>query len=91
MTAYEMMLSESQERMLLVVEKGSEREYEAICEKYGLACAAVGRVTADGMLRLLHHGEVAAEVPVDALTEKAPVYQRTAQVSHVYALIRQWK
>lgn len=86
MTAYEMMLSESQERMLLVVEKGSEREYEAICEKYGLACAAVGRVTADGMLRLLHHGEVAAEVPVDALTEKAPVYQRTAQVSHVYGL-----
>lgn len=86
MTPYEMMLSESQERMLLVVEKGSEPEYEAICAKYGLACVAIGRVTTDGMLRLLHKGAVAAEVPVDALTAKAPVYQRTAQVSHVYGL-----
>ncbi|HHX02107.1 MAG TPA: phosphoribosylformylglycinamidine synthase subunit PurL [Firmicutes bacterium] len=86
MTPYEMMLSESQERMLLVVEKGSEHEYETICEKYGLACVTVGRVTTDGQLRLFHEGQIAAEVPVDALTAKAPVYNRTAQVAHVFGL-----
>ena len=74
MTAYEMMLSESQERMLIVVKAGREEEIKAIFEKYDLDAVAVGRVTDDKMLRLLHNGEVVAEVPADALAEDAPVY-----------------
>ncbi|MCP3762321.1 phosphoribosylformylglycinamidine synthase subunit PurL [Domibacillus sp. A3M-37] len=76
MTPYEMMLSESQERMLIVVEKGREKEIEDLFSKYGLEAASVGVVTDDKMLRLLHKGEVAAEVPVDALAEDAPVYHK---------------
>ncbi|MBS7345393.1 MAG: phosphoribosylformylglycinamidine synthase subunit PurL [Caryophanon sp.] len=74
MSAYEMMLSESQERMLIVVKTGREDEIKAIFEKYDLDAVAVGRVTDDKMLRLLHKGEVVAEVPADALAEDAPVY-----------------
>jgi phosphoribosylformylglycinamidine synthase subunit PurL len=74
MTAYEMMLSESQERMLIVVKAGREEEIKAIFEKYDLDAVAVGRVTDDKMLRLLHKGEVVAEVLADALAEDAPVY-----------------
>ena len=76
MTAYEMMLSESQERMLLVVEKGREHEIVELFEKYDLHAVSVGRVTDDKMLRLLHNGEVVAELPVDALAEEAPVYHK---------------
>lgn len=76
MTAYEMMLSESQERMLLVVKKGREDEIKAIFDKYDLDAVAIGRVTDDKMLRLLHNGEVVAEVPADALAEDAPVYHK---------------
>lgn len=76
MTPYEMMLSESQERMLVVVEKGREEEVVKIIEKWGLHSQVIGRVTDDGKLRLLHHGEVVADVPVDSLAEDAPVYNR---------------
>lgn len=76
MTPYEMMLSESQERMLIIIEKGREPEVEKLFEKYGLEAASIGRVTDDGMLRLLHKGEVVAEVPADALAEDAPVYHK---------------
>ncbi|OCA82940.1 phosphoribosylformylglycinamidine synthase subunit PurL [Pseudobacillus wudalianchiensis] len=76
MTPYEMMLSESQERMLIVIKKGREKEIEELFAKYGLEAATVGRVTDDGMLRLLHKGEVVAEVPADALAEDAPVYYK---------------
>lgn len=76
MTPYEMMLSESQERMLIVVEKGREKEIEDLFAKYDLEAASVGVVTDDKMLRLLHKGEVAAEIPVDALAEDAPVYHK---------------
>ncbi len=79
MTAYEMMLSESQERMLLVVKKGREDEIKAIFDKYGLDAVAIGRVTDDKMLRLLHNGEVVAEVPADALAEDAPVYHKPSK------------
>ena len=61
MTAYEMMLSESQERMLIVVKKGREEEIVKIFEKYDLDAVAVGQVTDDKMLRLIHNGEVVAE------------------------------
>lgn len=80
MTAYEMMLSESQERMLIVVKKGREQEIEDLFSKYGLEAVAVGKVTDDKMLRLIHRGEVVANVPADALAEEAPVYHKPSSV-----------
>ncbi|MFT9820765.1 phosphoribosylformylglycinamidine synthase subunit PurL [Lysinibacillus sp. NPDC056185] len=85
MTAYEMMLSESQERMLLVVKKGREDEIKAIFDKYDLDAVAIGRVTDDKMLRLLHNGEVVAEVLADALAEDAPVYHKPSAEPAYYA------
>src|SRR5262245_56065066 len=76
MTAYEIMLSESQERMLLVAEKAKEREVFEVFHKWGLDAVTVGRVTDDGLLRVLHHGELVAEIPNKALADEAPVYQR---------------
>ncbi len=76
MTAYEMMLSESQERMLLVIERGREQEIVDIFDKYDLEAVSVGHVTDDKMLRLRHNGEVVCELPVDALAEEAPVYHK---------------
>ncbi len=76
MTPYEMMLSESQERMLLVAERGREREVFDVFHKWGLDAVEVGRVTADGMLRVLNHGEVTAEIPAHALAEEGPRYER---------------
>jgi len=76
MTPYEMMLSESQERMLIVVKKGREQEIIDLFSKYGLEAVAVGKVTDDKKLRLIHRGEVVAEVPTDALAEDAPVYYK---------------
>jgi phosphoribosylformylglycinamidine synthase subunit PurL len=80
MTAYEMMLSESQERMLIVVKKGREQEIVDLFSKYDLEAVAVGKVTDDKMLRLLHHGKVVADVPADALAEEAPVYHKPSAV-----------
>ncbi|TKI53031.1 phosphoribosylformylglycinamidine synthase subunit PurL [Lysinibacillus mangiferihumi] len=85
MTAYEMMLSESQERMLLVVKKGRENEIKAIFDKYDLDAVAIGVVTDDKMLRLLHKGEVVANVPADALAEDAPVYHKPSAEPAYYA------
>jgi len=85
MTAYEMMLSESQERMLLVVKKGREDEIKAIFDKYDLDAVAIGRVTDDKMLRLLHNGQIVAEVPADALAEDAPVYHKPSAEPAYYA------
>ena len=76
MTPYEIMLSESQERMLLVVKKGREREVEEIFEKWDLHAARVGVVTDDGLLRVMNSGEVVAEIPTTALVDDAPVYHR---------------
>src|SRR6202020_1659578 len=67
MTAYEMMLSESQERMLLVAEKGREQEVLSVFEKWGLDAVEIGRVTDDGLVRVLHHGKIAAEIPAHPL------------------------
>jgi phosphoribosylformylglycinamidine synthase subunit PurL len=79
MTAYEMMLSESQERMLIVVTKGREQEIKDLFTKYDLEAVAIGTVTDDKKLRLLQHGEVVADVPVDALAEDAPVYHKPSK------------
>ncbi len=81
MTAYEMMLSESQERMLLVAETGRENEVVAVFKKWGLDAVTIGRVTNDGMLRLLHHGKVEAEIDTRALADEAPRYDRPHNVA----------
>jgi phosphoribosylformylglycinamidine synthase len=76
MTPYEIMLSESQERMLLVVKRGREAEVERIFEKWDLHAAHIGEVTGDGMLRVRSSGTVVAEIPNKALVDDAPVYDR---------------
>jgi phosphoribosylformylglycinamidine synthase II len=76
MTPYEIMLSESQERMLLVAQKGREEEVFRIFQKWGLDAVEIGRVTSDAKMRVLEHGEVVAEIPNAALTDDAPVYKR---------------
>ncbi len=76
MTAYEMMLSESQERMLLVAERGREKEVLKVFAKWGLDAVEIGRVTQDGLLRVLHRTKIVAEIPAHALAEEGPVYQR---------------
>jgi phosphoribosylformylglycinamidine synthase II len=76
MTPYEIMLSESQERMLLVAEHGRENEIFRVFEKWGLDAVEIGRVTDDGTLRILERGRVAAEIPAHALAEEGPIYNR---------------
>ncbi len=76
MTPYEMMLSESQERMLVVMERGKEHVAFEILQKWGLQVAEIGRVTADGRLRLRFNGEWVADVPVSLLVDEAPRYHR---------------
>ena len=76
MTPYEIMLSESQERMLLVAEKGREREVLDVFKKWGLDAVVVGTVTDGGIAKVLHHGQVAAEIPAHPLAEEGPIYHR---------------
>jgi phosphoribosylformylglycinamidine synthase subunit PurL len=76
MTPYEIMLSESQERMLLVVREGREAEVERVFEKWDLQAARIGRVTDDARLRVKERGAVVAEVPNAALVDQAPEYRR---------------
>ena len=76
MTPYEIMLSESQERMLLVAERGREHEVFEVFHKWGLDAVEIGRVTADGKLRVLDHGRLAAEIPAHAIAEEGPRYSR---------------
>ena len=76
MSAYEIMLSESQERMLLVADKSKEQDVFEVFHKWGLDAVTVGRVTNDGILRIRQHGKVVAEIPNLPLADDAPVYQR---------------
>jgi len=76
MTPYEIMLSESQERMLLIVRKGREADVERIFEKWDLHAVRIGEVTADDRLRIRQNGVLVADVPNRALTDEAPVYHR---------------
>ena len=76
MTAYEMLLSESQERMLIVALAGREREVADIFRKWDLDAVVIGRVRDDGRMRVSHNGEVVCDVPVKGLTDEAPVYER---------------
>jgi phosphoribosylformylglycinamidine synthase subunit PurL len=76
MTPYELMLSESQERMLLVAEKGRQEEVYRVFRKWGLEASEIGVVTDDGKLRVHHHGQVVAEIPNRELADEAPLYNR---------------
>ena len=76
MTAYELLLSESQERMLLVAAAGREEEIFAVFRKWDLDAAVVGRVTSGGRMRVRWHGQVVVDIPVDPIAANAPVYDR---------------
>ncbi|MDZ7671988.1 MAG: phosphoribosylformylglycinamidine synthase subunit PurL [Halanaerobiales bacterium] len=76
MTSYEIMLSESQERMLVVPKKGKEEVVERIFNKWGLHAKVVGKVTDDGMLRILNKGKTVAEMSAKLLADEAPEYKR---------------
>lgn len=76
MTPYELMLSESQERMLMVAKSGKEEECIRICRKWDLDVAVVGKVTGDGMLRVIDQGKVVAEILAKALADDGPRYER---------------
>jgi phosphoribosylformylglycinamidine synthase subunit PurL len=80
MSAYEIMLSESQERMLLVAEKGREDEVLKVFAKWGLDAVIVGTVEPEPRLRIRHHGELVADIPNESLTDDAPLYHRPVGV-----------
>jgi phosphoribosylformylglycinamidine synthase len=79
MTPYETMLSESQERMLIIVRRGHEKTVTDIFEKWDLPCALIGRVTDDGFMRVKNHGVTVAEIPAKQLADEAPLYKREAR------------
>jgi phosphoribosylformylglycinamidine synthase len=79
MTPYETMLSESQERMLIIVRQGHEKTVLDIFEKWDIPCAQIGRVTDDGMMRVKDHGVTVAEIPAKKLADEAPLYKRDAR------------
>ncbi|HEY3662613.1 MAG TPA: phosphoribosylformylglycinamidine synthase subunit PurL, partial [Chthoniobacterales bacterium] len=79
MTPYETLLSESQERMLIIAHKGKEDVVRRIFEKWDVPCAEIGRVTDDGMMRVLDDGATAAEIPAKPLADEAPLYTREAK------------
>ncbi len=81
MTPYEIMLSESQERMLIVAEPHRIPEIQAVCRKWELDATPVGRVTDDGMYRIRHHGVTVAEIPGQRLIEDVPIYTPVAKES----------
>ena len=85
MTAYEMLLSESQERMLIVAHAGREREVADIFRKWDLDAVVIGRVRDDGRMRVSHNGEVVCDVPVKSLTDQAPVYERPMKAGSAFA------
>ncbi len=79
MTPYEILLSESQERMLIIARRGKEHVVREVFEKWDVPCAEIGRVTSDGMMRVRNNGDLAAEIPARALAEEAPLYSREAR------------
>src|SRR5438067_7804904 len=79
MTAYEILLSESQERMLIIAKRGKENIVREVFEKWDVPCAEIGNVTDDGMMRVRNNGVIAAEIPAKPLAEEAPLYSREAK------------
>src|SRR6266487_2643431 len=80
MTPYEILLSESQERMLIIARRGKENIVREIFDKWDVPCAEIGRVTGDGVMRVRNNGTIAAEIPAKPLAEEAPLYSREAKV-----------
>src|SRR2546430_10025813 len=76
MTPYEILLSESQERMLIIAKRGKENLVRKVFEKLDVPCAEIGHVTDDGMMRVRNNSTIAAEIPAKALAEEAPIYSR---------------
>ena len=91
MTPYEIMLSESQERMLIIVQKGREEEVKRIFDKWDLPWAEIGRVTDTGRMVVRNHGQVVADIPAAKLADEAPVYQREAREPEYLRRVRAFK
>jgi phosphoribosylformylglycinamidine synthase len=85
MTPYEILLSESQERMLIIARRGKEGVVREVFEKWDVPCAEIGRVTSDGIMRVRNNGQIAAEIPAKALADEAPLYSREAKPAAVAA------
>src|SRR5437773_2122997 len=88
MTAYETMLSESQERMLIIAKRGREGVVREVFDKWDVPCAEIGRVTSDGIMRVRNNGAIAAEIPAKSLADEAPLYSRDAKSPAVAASLR---
>jgi phosphoribosylformylglycinamidine synthase len=88
MTPYETMLSESQERMLIIAKRGREDVVRQVFDKWDVPCAEIGRVTSDGIMRVQNNGTIAAEIPAKALADEAPLYSREAKSPAVAASLR---
>ncbi|PWA13159.1 phosphoribosylformylglycinamidine synthase subunit PurL [Pueribacillus theae] len=84
MTPYEMMLSESQERMLFVINQKDEAQAMEIFERWGVICKKVGKVTDDGRLKLFHNGEIVGDMPITALVDECPIYNKPSKVPAYY-------
>ncbi len=93
MKAWELLLSESQERMLMIVKKGREKEVVGVFEKWDLPCSQIGEVTEDRMLRFYMHGELEAEIPAESLVlgGGAPVYDREYREPEYFSIIKGFK
>jgi phosphoribosylformylglycinamidine synthase len=89
MNPFEIMLSESQERMILVVKKGKEEEIKKIFDKWGLDSAVIGRVTNDGKFRVRDKGEIVADIPAKSLAEGAPVCHRKKKRPKILDVVNQ--
>src|SRR6266403_1346163 len=85
MTPYETLLSESQERMLIIAKRGREGEVREVFAKWDVPCAQIGQVTADGMMRVRNNGTTSAEIPAKPLAEEAPLYSREAKAPSIAA------
>jgi phosphoribosylformylglycinamidine synthase subunit PurL len=88
MTSYEIMLSESQERMLIIAKRGREDVVRQVFDKWDVPCAEIGHVTSDGIMRVRNNGTIAAEIPAKALADEAPLYSREAKPAAVPASLR---
>src|SRR6266487_2331146 len=86
MTPYEILLSESQERMLIIAKRGCENVVREVFEKWDVPCAEIGHVTDDGLMRVRNNGLVTAEIPAKPLAEEAPLYSRQAEAPSVTAI-----
>lgn len=91
MNSYEILLSESQERMLVIVQKGREAELEAVFDKWDLPAVRIGTVVEGNKMRVTHHGIPVAEIPAKALADEAPLYEREARKPVHLELTNSWR